>query len=213
MRIALLTAGTRGDASPMVVLARELSGRGHDVVLGVSPNLVAWCHRAGVPAPARGRSLSSGAEHRGREPVRRSADQAVRAPPVARPTPDPHPAPVTDVQNVTTALAAISEHYQPHRLTSINDYDVKVVKLLGEFVWHTHPETDELFLVVEGQLTIQLRDRDVVLGPHDVFVVPRGVEHCPRADAEVHALLFEPKGTVNTGDAGGAMTSPLRELD
>lgn len=117
-----------------------------------------------------------------------------------------------DVRNVYDALAAIGEHWQPHRLTSINDYDVKVVKLQGEFVWHTHPETDELFMVISGQLTIQLRDRDVVLNPNDVFVVPRGVEHCPKAAEEVHALLFEPQGTVNTGDAGGDMTAVLREL-
>ncbi|WP_309104716.1 cupin domain-containing protein [Microbacterium sp.] len=117
-----------------------------------------------------------------------------------------------DVRNVDAALAAISEHWQPHRLTSINDYDVKVVKLQGEFVWHTHPDTDELFMVVRGELTIQLRDRDVVLGPNDVFVVPKGVEHCPKAADEVHAILFEPKGTVNTGDAGGVMTAELREL-
>ncbi|GAA4160014.1 cupin domain-containing protein [Gryllotalpicola daejeonensis] len=118
-----------------------------------------------------------------------------------------------DVRNVLTALERISEHWQPHRLTSVNDYDVKVVKLKGEFVWHTHPETDELFLVLSGALTIQLRDRDVLLGPNDVFVVPRGVEHCPKAPDEVQALLFEPKGTVNTGDAGGDRTSALRELD
>jgi mannose-6-phosphate isomerase-like protein (cupin superfamily) len=117
-----------------------------------------------------------------------------------------------DVRNVHEALAAIAEHWQPHRLTSVNDYDVKVVKLQGEFVWHTHPDTDELFMVVSGQLTIQLRDRDVVLHPHDVFVVPRGVEHCPKATDEVQAILFEPKGTVNTGDAGGDMTAELREL-
>lgn len=117
-----------------------------------------------------------------------------------------------DVHNVLAALSAISDPWQPHRLTSINDYDVKVVKLHGEFVWHTHPDTDELFLVLSGELTIQLRDRDVVLGPQDVFVVPKGVEHCPKAVNEVQALLFEPQGTVNTGDAGGDMTSPLREL-
>lgn len=117
-----------------------------------------------------------------------------------------------DVRNVHEALSAIVEHWQPHRLTSVNDYDVKVVKLLGEFVWHTHPETDELFMVVSGRLTIQLRDRDVVLNPNDVFVVPRGVEHCPKATAEVEAILFEPKGTVNTGDAGGDLTAQLREL-
>lgn len=118
-----------------------------------------------------------------------------------------------DVRNVQSALASIDEPWQPHRLARVNDWDVKVVKLQGEFVWHTHPDTDELFLVVSGELTIQLRDRDVVLGPQDVFVVPRGVEHCPTAAGEVHALLFEPSGTVNTGDAEGRMTAPLRELD
>ena len=117
-----------------------------------------------------------------------------------------------DVRNVLAALSGISEYWQPHLLTTINDYDVKVVKIQGEFVWHTHPDTDELFFVVSGELTIQLRDRDVVLKPNDVFVVPRGVEHCPKAAAEVHAVLFEPQGTVNTGDAGGNMTSPLRYL-
>ncbi|WP_114855381.1 cupin domain-containing protein [Brachybacterium sp. YJGR34] len=118
-----------------------------------------------------------------------------------------------DIRNVHTALSMITEPWQPHRLTSINDYDVKVVKLQGEFTWHTHPETDELFLVLSGVLTIQMRDRDVVLHPNDVYVVPRGVEHCPMASEEVHAILIEPQGTVNTGDAGGDLTSPLRELD
>jgi mannose-6-phosphate isomerase-like protein (cupin superfamily) len=117
-----------------------------------------------------------------------------------------------EVVNVTRALAGISERWQPHRLASVNDYDVKVVKLLGEFVWHAHPETDELFHVLSGRLTIQLRDGDVELGPNDVFVVPRGVEHCPRTDGEVSAILIEPHGTPNTGDAGGERTEPLREL-
>lgn len=118
-----------------------------------------------------------------------------------------------DVRNVQTALSTITEHWQPHRLTSVNDYDVKVVKLQGEFVWHTHPDTDELFMVVRGELTIQLRDRDAILRENDVFVVPKGVEHCPKATDEVHAILFEPKGTVNTGDAGGDMTAHLQEFD
>ncbi len=118
-----------------------------------------------------------------------------------------------EVVNVEAALSRVTAPWQPHRLTSINDYDMKVVKLEGEFVWHTHPDTDELFMVVRGELTIQLRDRDVVLGSNDVFVVPKGVEHCPRAAEEVQAILFEPKGTVNTGDAGGELTSRLRELD
>ncbi|MFC7880040.1 cupin domain-containing protein [Isoptericola sp. NPDC057391] len=117
-----------------------------------------------------------------------------------------------DVRNIASALESIPEPWQPHLLASVNDYAVKVVKLDGEFVWHTHDDTDELFLVLSGRLTIQLRDRDVVLGPQDVFVVPRGVEHCPRADGEVHALLVEPTATLNTGDAGGERTAPLREL-
>lgn len=118
-----------------------------------------------------------------------------------------------EIRNVHEALATIAEPWQPHRLTSVNDYDVKVVKLQGEFVWHSHPDTDELFMVVSGQLTIQLRDRDVVLNPNDVYVVPRGVEHCPKATGEVHAILIEPQGTVNTGDAGGDMTATLQELE
>jgi mannose-6-phosphate isomerase-like protein (cupin superfamily) len=105
------------------------------------------------------------------------------------------------VRNLDKALAAVTEHWQPHRLTSVNDYDVKVAKVQGEFVWHTHPDTDE-----------QLRDGDVTLGPGDTYVVPRGVEHCPKADQETSIVMVEPKGTVNTGDAGGALTSPLREL-
>ncbi|MDV8054899.1 MULTISPECIES: cupin domain-containing protein [unclassified Rhodococcus (in: high G+C Gram-positive bacteria)] len=117
-----------------------------------------------------------------------------------------------EVRNVAEALNTIEKPWQPHRLASINDYNVKVVKLLGEFVWHTHPDTDEMFFVHSGELTIQLRDRDVVLGPGDVFVVPAGVEHCPKAVEEVSALLFERSGTVNTGDAGGNLTSQIREL-
>ncbi|MDV8021265.1 cupin domain-containing protein [Rhodococcus sp. IEGM 1330] len=117
-----------------------------------------------------------------------------------------------EVRNVAEALNAIEKSWQPHRLVSINDYEVKVVKLLGEFVWHTHPDTDEMFFVHSGELTIQLRDRDVVLGPGDVFVVPAGVEHCPKAVEEVSALLFERSGTVNTGDVGGEMTSQVHEL-
>jgi mannose-6-phosphate isomerase-like protein (cupin superfamily) len=115
-------------------------------------------------------------------------------------------------RNVDDALNKIDKPWQPHRLVSVNDYDVKVVKLLGEFVWHTHPDTDEMFFVHRGELIIQLRDRDVVLGPGDVFVVPAGVEHCPKAVEEVSALLFERAGTVNTGDVGGEMTSQVHEL-
>lgn len=116
------------------------------------------------------------------------------------------------VHNLDAAFALIPEPWQPHRLASVNDYDVKVARLRGEFVWHAHPETDELFLVIEGRLTIQLRDGDVELGPHDVFVVPRGVEHCPKADEDALVVMVEPKGTVNTGDRPGERTAELRDL-
>jgi mannose-6-phosphate isomerase-like protein (cupin superfamily) len=119
---------------------------------------------------------------------------------------------VEEVRNALAAMDEIDAPWQPHRLTSINDYDVKLAKFDGEFVWHTHPDTDEFFLVLAGSITIRMRDRDVELGPHDVFVVPRGVEHCPTAAAEASVLMFEPRTTVNTGDAGGGRTQRVREL-
>jgi mannose-6-phosphate isomerase-like protein (cupin superfamily) len=103
--------------------------------------------------------------------------------------------------NLAENFASIGGPYEPRIVGYVNDYKLQISKVLGEFVWHSHPETDDCFLVLEGQLTIQLRDRDVVLGPGELFVVPRGVEHCPKADVETHVLLIEPKGTVNTGDA------------
>jgi mannose-6-phosphate isomerase-like protein (cupin superfamily) len=115
------------------------------------------------------------------------------------------------VRNLHAALATFTDQWQPHRLASINDYDVKIAKLQGEFVWHTHPDTDELFLVLDGELTIQLRTGDVVLRPGDVFVVPRGVEHNPKAEVETSIVLFEPKGTPNTGDRPGERSADLRE--
>jgi mannose-6-phosphate isomerase-like protein (cupin superfamily) len=109
--------------------------------------------------------------------------------------------------DVAEKLALFSEHWSPKVVARLNDYEIKVVKIRGEFVWHTHDETDELFLVVKGELTIRLRDGDVTLGPGQLFVVPRGVEHCPIADGEVHAVLIEPVGVVNTGSAGGPLTA------
>src|ERR671911_1191573 len=112
------------------------------------------------------------------------------------------------------ALASFTELWSPKLAARLNDYEVKLVKLEGEFVWHTHDDTDELFLVIDGELTVQLRDRDVVLGPHEMYVVPRGVEHCPRAERVTSVLLLEPGGVVNTGDAGGpppAAVPPLAD--
>ena len=110
------------------------------------------------------------------------------------------------VVDLAEKLGQFAEHWSPKVVAAFNDYEIKVVKAGGEFTWHTHPETDELFLVVEGRLTIQFRDRDVVLGPGELFVVPRGVEHCPKADVETHVVLIEPRETRNTGDAGGERT-------
>ncbi len=111
-----------------------------------------------------------------------------------------------DKITLTEKFAELPDAYQPAIVGYMNDYKLVVVKTQGEFVWHKHDETDELFLVVKGRLTIQFRDRDVVLDPGDLFVVPRGVEHCPKADEETHVLLIEPRETVNTGDAGGERT-------
>ena len=108
--------------------------------------------------------------------------------------------------DLADAFSSFAGHYAPKVVARLNDYEIKVVKLKGEFVWHTHEETDELFLVVQGELTIQLRDGDVMLGPGQMYVVPRGVEHCPTAEGEVHAVLIEPVGVINTGSARGALT-------
>ena len=114
---------------------------------------------------------------------------------------------VNEPVDLAERLSRFSEHWSPKVVARLNDYEVKVVKVEGEFVWHTHEDTDELFLVIDGELTIQLRDGDVVLRPGQLYVVPRGVEHCPSADGEVHAVLVEPTGVANTGDAGGPMTA------
>ncbi len=117
-----------------------------------------------------------------------------------------------DAVNIDAMLARFAEHWSPKRIAQINDYDVRIVKVQGEFTWHQHANTDELFLVLDGELTLQLRDRDVVLGPRELFVVPRGVEHCPRAEVETALLLLEPSSVVNTGDAGGELTAEVQTL-
>ncbi|WP_431683499.1 cupin domain-containing protein [Kitasatospora sp. KL5] len=114
--------------------------------------------------------------------------------------------------NLADKLSHFSELWSQKKVAVVNDYEVKLAKLKGEFVWHSHEDTDELFLVVSGRLTIRLRDADVVLQPGELFVVPRGVEHCPTADEETAILLFEPAGTINTGDAGGPMTRAAESL-
>jgi mannose-6-phosphate isomerase-like protein (cupin superfamily) len=114
---------------------------------------------------------------------------------------------VPDVVDLADKLAAFTDLWSPKVVARMNDYEIKVVKVQGEFEWHSHRDTDELFLVIAGELTIQLRDGDVTLGPGQLYVVPRGIEHCPITDEETHALLIEPAGVVNTGDAGGPLTA------
>lgn len=112
--------------------------------------------------------------------------------------------------NLDSVLGALSEHWSPRTVAVVNDYDVRVAKVLGDFTAHSHPETDEFFLVLSGALTIQLETETVELGPGDAYVVARGVRHRPRAEAETTILLFEPSSTVNTGDSPSPLTSPRR---
>jgi mannose-6-phosphate isomerase-like protein (cupin superfamily) len=114
--------------------------------------------------------------------------------------------------NLAEKFALLEKPYAPGIVGYLNDYKLLVVKILGDFVWHTHGETDEIFLVLRGRMTIQLRDGDIALEAGELFVVPRGVEHCPTADEEAEVLLVEPRETVNTGDAGGDMTADPVEL-
>lgn len=107
--------------------------------------------------------------------------------------------------NLNNKLAMFSDHWSPKIVSKFNGHDVMVVKVKGEFNWHSHPDTDDFFLVLKGRITIRLRDRDVKLAEGELFVVPRGVEHCPVAEEEAELLLIEPAGTPNTGDPATAV--------
>ena len=111
---------------------------------------------------------------------------------------------MTEPINLATKLSLFQDRWSPRIVAGFNGHDVMVVKAEGEFVWHSHPETDDLFLVLQGNLTIELRDSEVRLGPGDLYVVPKGVEHRPVAHGEVHLLIIEPHGTPNTGDEATA---------
>ena len=102
--------------------------------------------------------------------------------------------------NLAEKLATFAERWQPRVVGQFNGHDLLVVKVKGEFVWHKHDDTDDFFLVLQGRLTIRLRSGDVTLGPGELFVVPKGLEHCPVAEEETHVLLIERAGTPNTGD-------------
>ncbi|MCP4168047.1 MAG: cupin domain-containing protein [Chloroflexi bacterium] len=105
-------------------------------------------------------------------------------------------------------LDLFSEHWSPRIVAQLNDYHFKLVKIQGEFVWHDHPETDEVFMVLDGEMFIEFRSGRLRLQKGELFVVPRGVEHKPFAPEQCNILLIEPAGTINTGDAGGDLTAP-----
>jgi mannose-6-phosphate isomerase-like protein (cupin superfamily) len=119
---------------------------------------------------------------------------------------DPYTGAMEDKVNLSQKFTLLDQPYSPGIVGYLNDYKLQVVKVHGEFVWHQHDDTDDFFLVLRGRLTIQLRDRNVELSEGELFVVPRGVEHCPKADEEAHVLLIEPKATTNTGDVVDALT-------
>ena len=102
--------------------------------------------------------------------------------------------------NLSEKLTQFSDHWSPKTVTQFNGHDVMVVKVEGEFVWHSHPDTDDFFMVLHGEIDIEMRDKTVTLRRGEMFVVPKGVEHRPVARTEAHLLLIDPTGTPNTGD-------------
>ena len=114
-----------------------------------------------------------------------------------------------EVINLSEKLGRFSDRWAPKVVAQMNDYQFKLVKIQGEFVWHRHADTDEVFIVLEGEMTIEFRESSVRLKAGEMYVVPKGMEHKPVADIECKLMLVEPCGVVNTGDAGGAYTAPL----
>ena len=109
--------------------------------------------------------------------------------------------------NIEKKLTLFNDHWAPKVIAQMNDYQFKLVKIQGEFIWHNHPDTDETFLVLDGSMVIQFRDREVPLARGEMVVVPKGAEHRPVAEKECSVMLIEPWGVVNTGDAGGELTA------
>jgi len=110
--------------------------------------------------------------------------------------------------NLQQKFSLLSEQWQPRVVAEMNDYQFKIVKLQGDFIWHDHKDTDETFLVIEGELRIDFRDGAVTIGPGELYVVAKGVEHKPFAEHEVKLMLMEPRGVKNTGEQGGERTAP-----
>lgn len=110
--------------------------------------------------------------------------------------------------NIADKFTLFTEQWKPKIIARMNDYHFKLAKIEGEFIWHRHDDTDETFIVIEGEMIIHLRNGDVRLRKGELFVVPKGVEHKPSAEAECRIMLVEPAGVINTGDVGGTMTAP-----
>ena len=109
--------------------------------------------------------------------------------------------------NFNEKLAKINEHWSPRIVAEMNDYQFKLVKVKGDFVWHSHEDTDEVFIVLEGEMDIDFRDGKVTIKTGEMYVVPKGVEHKPFAENECQIMIVEPRGVKNTGDAGGELTA------
>ena len=112
-----------------------------------------------------------------------------------------------DVINLADKLTKFSEHWSPRVIAEMNDYQFKLVKIQGDFVWHDHKDTDEVFFVVQGCMSIAFEDKTINLQAGEMFVVPKGASHKPFAKEECHVLLVDPRGVVNTGESGGALTA------
>lgn len=115
--------------------------------------------------------------------------------------------------NLSEKFDLFNEHWTPKIIGETNGQLIKIAKVMGDFVWHSHANEDEVFLVIKGRLILQMRDGDVVLEPGEMYVVPRGVEHCPKADEETHILLIEPAATAHTGKTDSDLTVPADEQE
>ena len=115
---------------------------------------------------------------------------------------------MAEVINLERKFSKFFDYWSPKVVAELNDYQIKLVKFQGDFVWHEHPDTDEVFLVTKGEMEIEFRDRAVTLSAGEMFVIPKGIEHCTRANQECQAMLVEPRGVVNTGEANSELTAP-----
>ena len=109
--------------------------------------------------------------------------------------------------NLEQKFSKFFDYWSPKVIAELNDYQLKLVKFQGDFVWHSHPDTDEVFLVMKGAMEILFRDRTVTVSSGEMYVIPKGIEHCTRADNECQAMLIEPRGVVNTGEADSELTA------